>query len=110
MKELLTQAQANGIFGVALPLIGLALGGALLALKKERHVALFVGGPLALSGLLWWVYNVITNALGLDTVLNLVVNFALFLAVGTGLGLVWRRMSPAPNTGVPPSIGGEGEL
>jgi hypothetical protein len=95
MKELLTQAQANGIFGVALPLIGLAVGGALLALKKERRVALFVGGALILAGLLWWVYNAITAALGLDTVLNLVVNFALFIAVGTGVGLVWRKRGMA---------------
>ncbi len=103
MKELFTQAQANGIFGVALPLIGLALGGALLARKKERFIALFVGGALVLCGLLWWVYSAITSALGLDTVLNLVVNFALFIVVGAGVGLAWRRMSPGP-------VGAEGEL
>jgi hypothetical protein len=48
-------------------------------------------------------------------VLNLVVNFALFLAIGTGLGLVWRRVAPGPNhpqrvPGVSPLTRSEGEV
>jgi hypothetical protein len=91
MKELLTLSQANGIFGIALPLLGLTLGGAVLTLRKDRRLALALGGSLVLAGLLWWVYNAVSSALGLDTVLNLFVNFALFIAVGAGAGWAWRK-------------------
>ena len=105
MKELISPAQANAIFGVALPALGVLLSGAALAIKKERRLALILGGPLVLAGLLWWVYSAITNALGLDTVLNLLVNFALFLAIGIGLGLAWRRFTPSPDAPLPPGLG-----
>ena len=95
MKELLTLAQANALFGVGLPLLGLVLGGAIFAGRKDRRLALLCGVPPLVAGSLWWVYNGITAALGLDTVLNLFVNAALFLAVGAALGWAWRRVSPA---------------
>lgn len=98
MKELLTLAQANAIFGIALPVLGLVLGGAVLAVRKDRRLALFAGGVSVLAGLLWWVYNAISAALGIDTVLNLLVNFALFIALGAVIGWAWKKTMPHPST------------
>lgn len=98
MKELLTLAQANAIFGIALPLLGLLLGGAVLALRKDRRLALFAGGVPVLAGLFWWVYNAISAALGIDTVLNLLVNFALFIALGMAIGWAWKKTMPNSST------------
>jgi len=99
MKELLTLAQANAIFGIALPLLGLVLGGAMLAVRKDRRLALFVGGVPVLAGLLWWGYNAISAALGVDTVLNLLVNFALFIVLGAAIGWAWKKTMPNPEAG-----------
>ncbi|MGC4042906.1 MAG: hypothetical protein QM758_03810 [Armatimonas sp.] len=96
MKELLTLAQANAIFGIALPLLGLVLGGAVIALRKDRRLAAFAGGVPVLAGVLWWVYNAISAALGIDTVLNLLVNFALFIALGAAIGWAWKKTLPPP--------------
>lgn len=105
MKELISPAQADAAFGIALPALGILVLGATLAVKKDRRLAVLCGGPLLLAGLLWWVYSAITRALGLDTVLNLFVNFGLFLAIGIGLGLAWRKLSP-PSGGRSDSAGG----
>jgi apolipoprotein N-acyltransferase len=96
MKELLTLTQANAIFGIALPLLGLVLGGAVFAVRKDRRLAGFCGGAPVLAGLLWWVYNAISAALGIDTVLNLLVNFALFIALGVAVGWLWKKTENAP--------------
>ena len=99
MKELISPAQADAAFGIALPALGILVLGAAWARKKDRRRALLLGGPPLLAGLLWWVYSAITRALGLDTVLNLFVNFGLFLAIGVGLGLAWRKITPYSDEG-----------
>jgi hypothetical protein len=47
--------------------------------------------------LLWRMYNGIVGVYGLDSVRGLLVNLALFVAIGLvigiGVGLVWRRVS-----------------
>jgi drug/metabolite transporter (DMT)-like permease len=96
MKELISPMQADALFGIAVPVLGIFILGAVRAVKKDRRLALLLGGPLVLAGLLWWVYSAITRALGLDTVLNLMVNFGLFLAIGVGSGLAWRTLTPRP--------------
>ena len=61
-------------------------------------------GPL--NWLLWRVYNGITEAVGLDTVRNLVINLVVFLVVGVvvgiGAGFVVRRGN-AHSTGPQPT-------
>ena len=44
-----------------------------------------------LMGLLWYLYNFITDRLGLDSLANLAVNIFLFLGVGVSVGLLLRR-------------------
>ena len=87
------------LLAVVGPVVGAAIGAALGAGRnKRRGGALFglgFGLLLTLNGLLWQVYNRITDATGLDTVKNVVVNFALFvmvgLALGAGIGLAQKK-------------------
>jgi hypothetical protein len=53
-----------------------------------RGLAIGLFGPLTL--LLWIAYNRIIETYGLDSVRNLLLNLALFLASGIGLGLLYR--------------------
>ena len=103
MREIVTMEQANGLFlalAVVIPILGILVGAAIGARQgRVRAVALrgfLIGlvGPLNL--LLWMVYNLITDRLGLDTVKNLLVNLALFAALGVIGGLIagrWSRRS-----------------
>ncbi len=89
MKELITFEQANKLMYIVLlaaPVIGLIWG---VATKRVKHG--FIAGVLiGLANLaMWTVYNNITDKLGLDTVKNLLVNLALFIAVGLIAGMVW---------------------
>lgn len=89
MKELITMGQANTLMLAVLviaPLIGLAAGA-----PSKQYVRGLVAGLLIGVGnlVLWKVYNLITDRLGLDTVKNLVVNLGLFVVVGLVAGLVW---------------------
>jgi drug/metabolite transporter (DMT)-like permease len=89
MKELITLNQANQLMYVVLvaaPVIGLVWGA---ATKRIKH-GLIAGLLIGLANLaLWKVYNGITDKLGLDTVKNLLVNLALFIAVGLIAGMIW---------------------
>jgi hypothetical protein len=93
MAELVTVEQANVLFH-GLLLLGL-LAAPLAALLARRRrgdplaAALAAGGPLVLIGVLWRVYNTVTNRFGLDTVANLLVNLALFVVVGVLCGAFW---------------------
>ena len=91
MRELITYQQANQlmlvVFGASI-VIGLIWG---VASKRIGH-GLFAGAAVGTGNLiLWRVYNIITNNLGLDTVKNLLVNLALFIAVGVIAGLAWGK-------------------
>lgn len=100
MREIITLEEANRLFliaAIALPALGLVIG-AFWGFRIRRVVpgalsGLAVGliGPVNL--LLWNVYNLITNRLGLDTVKNLLVNLGLFLLLGVITGVILGRWS-----------------
>src|SRR5438445_149976 len=81
MREIITVEQANALFyalAIVGPVVGLIIG-TLVGMRSQSRKAcilkgLLIGmlGPLNL--VLWFVYNAITNRLGLDTVKNLLVN------------------------------------
>lgn len=63
-----------------------------------RGVTVALLGPLALA--LWRLYNYFEDRYGLDSVLALLINMAIFVALGVGLGAgiarIWRRTETAP--------------
>ncbi len=87
MKELIDPYQARLLMLAVLvlaPVIGLVWG-----LAAKRVVAGLVIGLLVGAGnfALWTLYNAITEKLGLDTVKNLLVNLAIFVVLGTLIGI-----------------------
>jgi hypothetical protein len=93
MKELITRPQADLLF-LAVAALGVVAGLVAAALAPRWGVSrlrlgVAAGGPLVLLGGMWRVYNAVTDRLGLDTVMNLGVNAALFVAVGIVCGVVW---------------------
>jgi drug/metabolite transporter (DMT)-like permease len=100
MKELITRSQTDAL------MVGVAVLGLILAVltfltarrRGENGIAsaMLWGGPPLLAALLWPVYNAITDRIGLDRVANLVVNLALFVAVGVAAAVVWVRLSASP--------------
>jgi hypothetical protein len=107
---MVTRSQADLLFTV-LPVVGLITGATAgwLARRGKRDavsaIALW-GGPLVLIGILWRVYNAITDRIGLDSVANLAVNFVLFVVVGGIVGLVWTNLAARRETQPPASVGG----
>jgi hypothetical protein len=99
MKELVTTEQAEHalrLLAMALPVAGLLLG-ALTGLLRQRLpggalVGLLIGllGPVAFG--LWHVYNAIMGRFGLDSVKGLLINLALFVVFGLGVGLAAGRV------------------
>jgi membrane protein implicated in regulation of membrane protease activity len=63
----------------------------------QKNFWLLIGalGPLALA--LWFICNAIMDALGLDSVLGLVLNLALFLIIGLCFGFLLRKTLPSKN-------------
>lgn len=108
MREIVTVEQVNRLFLVLIvigPAAGAAIGGAMGRprgrLARGALTGALTGLLLALLNLgLWKVYNAITDRLGLDSVRNLAVNLALFIALGAGAGLIAgylsRRRAAAP--------------
>jgi hypothetical protein len=97
IKELVTRGQADALFGVVL-ILGLILlpVTALVARRRGKSpllAAVAIGGPPTLVGVLWRVYNVITDRMGLDTVANLLVNLVLFVIVGAACGVGWVALN-----------------
>jgi hypothetical protein len=104
MEELVTTEQAERVIvalAMALPIIGLVIGVIVGAVRKRLGRGALLGLICGLSGpaiwLLWRMYNGIVGVYGLDSVRGLLVNLALFVAIGLvigiGVGLVWRRVS-----------------
>ena len=103
-QELVTVEQAERLIAAlayALPAAGLVLGAVVGGLRKRLGRGLLIGFVCGLTGpaiwLLWRMYNGIVGVYGLDSVRGLLVNLALFVAIGlvigVGAGLVWRRLS-----------------
>ena len=88
------------LLGMVGPVVGAMLGAAVGArrqnLRRGALTGLAVGLLLTLNGLLWQVYNHITDANGIDTVKNVVLNFVVFVTVGltmgVGIGLKRKQM------------------
>jgi membrane protein implicated in regulation of membrane protease activity len=90
MPELINRAQANGFF-ITILILGIVTYFVTFSKTKSREKSLLFGGPLVLVGILWWVYNAITDKIGLNTVLNLWVNAILFIIVGIACGVFYRK-------------------
>ena len=98
MREIVTMEQANSLFlgiAIAAPIFGIIVGAGIGALRRNvGHAALrgFLIGLLGPANLvLWNVYNLITDRLGLDTVKNLLVNLGLFVVLGIIAGFIAGR-------------------
>lgn len=113
LHEIVTVAQVETLFAllaVAVPLAGLLIGALIGARKRQAGRGALLGLGIGLIGplnwLLWHLYNALTDRNGLDTVRNLVINLALFLIVGAGLGvgirLALNRFALTPNADPPP--------
>jgi hypothetical protein len=90
-RELVDATQVGTALAV-LSVVALVLAGGLYA--RGRRPGAFLAGCAVLLFPLWLVYNGIENALGLDSVAALLINGVLFAALGTGVGLLYRRLSP----------------
>lgn len=95
MREIVSVEQVQRLFlllAVALPILGVAVGAGLGArrgqLRRCALQGLLIGALGPVNLVLWFVYNRITDRLGLDTVKNLLVNLALFVTLGIVAGLV----------------------
>ena len=103
MQEMVTRAQADTLFMVVfvLGIIAGPIAGWLARRSGSDSIAaaLLWGGPLVLIGVLWRVYNAITDRIGLDSVANLAVNFVLFVVVGVACGLGWTLLAARKSSG-----------
>lgn len=115
MREIVTVEQVDRLFlwlAIAAPALGLLLGVARGARRGKAGRGavngLLIGflGPLNLA--LWTLYNAITDRLGLDRVVNLVVNMALFVGLGAVAGLVFGYWSRRQGETADRDDGGEG--
>ena len=100
MKELIDPKSVERVFcflAVAGPLMGLIIGAVFGAHEKcaaRRVIAgILIGSIGSIIYGMWWLYNVITNAFGLDSVANLGLQLVLFAALGAILGVVVIRVS-----------------
>jgi len=121
LREIVTVEQVQTWFvwlAIGAPPIGLlvgALAGRRAGCPRRGAAAgLAVGllGPLNLG--LWFIYNAISERLGMDTVRNLLVNLALFVMLGGVMGFVAARLwiatagdsaAPGERSGTP--VGGK---
>ena len=99
MRELVDLAAVEwwfGILAVALPVLAMGIGAA-LQFRARRAGSLAIGIALGLLGpinwLLWRVYNRIEDHYGLDSVKAMLLNLALFAALGLAAGAAIRLLS-----------------
>lgn len=89
MKEMITRPQANMLI-LGICVLGVVL--ALLGWKAFRSRELTgYGVILALFEPLWLVYNAIEDAFGLDSIKALLINAALFIALGFAGRVAWLK-------------------
>ncbi len=100
MMRLLQDPAYTRYAGLFLALLTPIVGLLTLSYRRQDRVqwmALPLFWLLALSGplivCLWWIFNTIEDALGLDSILAMLINLALFALVGIGIGAL-LKMSP----------------
>ena len=87
MNEIISLNTIETLFialAVALPVVGLLVG----VWRKRVLVGLGWGMAGSINYLLWKMYNALTNHFGLDTMLNLYLNLAIFAVLGLTAGFV----------------------
>lgn len=111
MHEIVTVEQVERLFlllAVAGPVAGLLLG-AVVGTRRGNVGRGAAGGfgiglLCVLNLVLWKVYNLLTDRMGLDSVKNLFVQLALFVGLGAAAGLAFGyfarvRIFPRPDDG-----------
>ncbi len=105
MKELVTTAEVNRLFVLLALLVPVPALLATLAIGRVKKVppwwyraGILVAVAAPLNLLLWKLYEHNTNALGLDTVKNVVVNLVIFTIVGVTGGVVIAKLVTAPSS------------
>lgn len=111
MRELVSMEAVERVFAL-LAVGGPVLGGAIGAAMGARKRAVFgyllrgllLGGLGSANWLLWRMYSALTDHFGLDSVTNLLLNLAIFVALGVGAGLVlgyrFRRAAEIAGVGI----------
>ena len=104
MRELIDLAAVERLFGllaVLLPALGIGIGAA-LHFGRHRPGTLATSFLLGLLGpanwLLWRIFNGIEDHYGLDSVKAMLINLALFAALGLGVGLALRLLRRSGNS------------
>ena len=90
-------------------LIGAANGAKRSAVKSGAVSGVIVGLLGTLNWVLWRLYNVLTDANGLDTVKNVIINGVVFVVIGAVIGSVIgfmrRATPPMPESDSPALVG-----
>ena len=88
--EVATVERWFALLAVVGPVVGALIGAAVGARKghpkRGAIVGLLIGLLGTLNWLLWRLYNAITDANGLDTVKNVLINVVLFVGIGAAIG------------------------
>lgn len=84
------------------PVIGLVIGSLSGLIRKRvfKHASagLLIGFTGTLISVMWYVYNLIMDHFGLDSVAGLLLNLLLFVLVGMVAGLIFRWFFRRPNS------------
>jgi hypothetical protein len=109
VRELIDLTAIERLFSllaVLLPLLGISIGAA-LHFGRHRPGTLATGLLLGLLGpanwLLWRIFNGIEDHFGLDSVKAMLINLALFAALGITIGLALRLRRRSGNSTEGPS-------
>jgi hypothetical protein len=111
MRELIELSTVERLFqllATVLPIAGAIIGAGIGAARRQNigsgAVRGFLWGLLGVVNYgLWRVYNILTDANGLDSVRGLLINFALFTVMGIVGGIVWaKRVQKSETVSAPP--------